>query len=165
MNAALEAFSYTVSPDLRTPLGTIAGSSDALLDSHAESLNEDGRHYISRIRRRAIAWKCSLKIFQPSRASHRRHSRWTQSISPRLRVRLSMIWPQANRHAASNLSCPNVYPCEAQDAFDLGTTKPARQCLEIHGEDARSNASNSTPAAPTARRTSTCETIARVSTW
>ncbi|WP_298437471.1 PAS domain S-box protein [Geobacter sp.] len=49
-NRELEAFSYSVSHDLRAPLRTIAGFSDALLEDCSERLDEAGRDYLGRIR-------------------------------------------------------------------------------------------------------------------
>lgn len=45
----LEAFSYTVSHDLRTPLRSIHGYANALLEDHAGSLNEEGKYFLSKI--------------------------------------------------------------------------------------------------------------------
>jgi PAS domain S-box-containing protein len=49
-NKELEAFSYSVSHDLRGPLRTMDGFSQALMEDHASSLNEKGQHYLNRIR-------------------------------------------------------------------------------------------------------------------
>jgi signal transduction histidine kinase len=49
-NQELEAFSYSVSHDLRAPLRTIDGFSLALQEDFSESLNEEGRDYITRVR-------------------------------------------------------------------------------------------------------------------
>ncbi len=49
-NQELQAFSYSVSHDLRAPLRTIDGFSLALEEDFAEVLNEEGRDYIRRVR-------------------------------------------------------------------------------------------------------------------
>ncbi|MHC9539123.1 MAG: ATP-binding protein [Vulcanimicrobiota bacterium] len=45
----LETFSYSVSHDLRTPLRSIEGFSQAILDDYADRLDEQGRDYFNRI--------------------------------------------------------------------------------------------------------------------
>jgi len=49
-NKELEAFSYSVSHDLRAPLRSIDGFSQALLEDYEDSLDETGRDYLRRIR-------------------------------------------------------------------------------------------------------------------
>lgn len=49
-NKELEAFSYSVSHDLRTPLRTIDGFSQTILQSYMDKLDEQGQHYLQRIR-------------------------------------------------------------------------------------------------------------------
>jgi PAS domain S-box-containing protein len=48
-NKELEAFSYSVSHDLRAPLRSINGFSQALLDDCADELGETGRDYLHRV--------------------------------------------------------------------------------------------------------------------
>ena len=50
-NQELEAFSYSVSHDLRAPLRSIDGFSQVLLEDYQNRLDETGRHYLSRIRK------------------------------------------------------------------------------------------------------------------
>lgn len=49
-NQELEAFSYSVSHDLRAPLRSIDGFSQALLEDYADRFDDQGRHYLARVR-------------------------------------------------------------------------------------------------------------------
>ena len=49
-NRELEAFSYSVAHDLRAPLRGIDGFSSALLEDHSAQLDEEGQHYLRRVR-------------------------------------------------------------------------------------------------------------------
>jgi PAS domain S-box-containing protein len=48
-NQELEAFSYSVAHDLRTPLRAIDGFSRMLLEDHADQIDEEGHSYLQRI--------------------------------------------------------------------------------------------------------------------
>ncbi|MHB9029352.1 MAG: ATP-binding protein [Candidatus Latescibacterota bacterium] len=49
-NKELEAFSYSISHDLRAPLRTLDGFSMALLEDYADRLDAEGQNYLTRIR-------------------------------------------------------------------------------------------------------------------
>ena len=48
-NAELEAFTFSVSHDLRAPLRSIGAFSTLLSKEHARTLSEEGRHFLSRV--------------------------------------------------------------------------------------------------------------------
>ncbi|HOJ20947.1 MAG TPA: PAS domain S-box protein [Armatimonadota bacterium] len=50
-NEELESFSYSVSHDLRAPLRSIDGFSQAVLEDYADKLDETGQDYLRRVRR------------------------------------------------------------------------------------------------------------------
>lgn len=50
VNKELEAFSYSVSHDLRAPLRSIDGFSQAFLNKYGDTLDDNGRDYLNRVR-------------------------------------------------------------------------------------------------------------------
>jgi signal transduction histidine kinase len=59
-NSELEAFSYSVSHDLRAPLRSIDGFSQALIEDCGERVGADGTDYLRRIRKAAQHMGCLL---------------------------------------------------------------------------------------------------------
>jgi PAS domain S-box-containing protein len=54
VNQELEAFSYSVSHDLRAPLRHINGFSQALLEDYAPRLDEEGRYFLQEVRNASL---------------------------------------------------------------------------------------------------------------
>jgi len=77
-NAELDSFSYSVSHDLRAPLRSIDGFSQALLEDCWERLDDEGRDYLGRVR--AAAQRMAgliddlLNLARVSRAEMRREA-------------------------------------------------------------------------------------------
>jgi PAS domain S-box-containing protein len=75
VNKELEAFSYSVSHDLRAPLRAIDGFSQALLEDYHDLLDEQGQDFLTRVRaasqRMAILIDDMLKLSRISRAEMR----------------------------------------------------------------------------------------------
>jgi signal transduction histidine kinase len=81
-NKELEAFSYSVSHDLRAPLRAIDGFSQALLEDYTESLDREGKDYLQRLR--AASQRMALLIddlLNLSRVSRRQMSLETVDLS------------------------------------------------------------------------------------
>jgi signal transduction histidine kinase len=53
-NRELESFAYSVSHDLRTPLRSLEGFSEALLEDYQDQLDEQGKRYLGRIQDASI---------------------------------------------------------------------------------------------------------------
>ena len=74
-NAELDAFSYSVSHDLRAPLRSIDGFSQVLLEDYSDKLDEEGRDSLRRVRaatqRMAALIDDLLKLARVSRAEMR----------------------------------------------------------------------------------------------
>ncbi len=78
LNKELEAFSYSVSHDLRAPLRSIDGFSQALLEDYEEKLDDEGQDYLRRVRaasqRMAQLIDDLLKLSRVTRSDLRRES-------------------------------------------------------------------------------------------
>jgi PAS domain S-box-containing protein len=94
-NKELEAFSYSVSHDLRAPLRHINGFSQALLEDYADKLDEEGRGYLQEVRgasqEMAQLIDDVLQLARVTRSEMRREvvnlSELAQSVAAELRKR------------------------------------------------------------------------------
>jgi PAS domain S-box-containing protein len=92
-NKELEAFSYSVSHDLRAPLRSIDGFSEALLEDYGELIPPEGREYLGRVRvsakRMAVLIDDLLNLSRITRAAVQRRflniSRMAEEIISTLR--------------------------------------------------------------------------------
>jgi light-regulated signal transduction histidine kinase (bacteriophytochrome) len=77
-NKELEAFSYSVSHDLRAPLRSIDGFSQALLEDYSGKLDATGRNYLDKIRKATqhmgLLIDDMLKLSRVTRAEFKRES-------------------------------------------------------------------------------------------
>lgn len=94
-NGELEAFTYSASHDLRAPLRGLDGFAQVLLDDYGEQLDENGLHYVKRIRAAAQRMgeliDCLLLLSQVTREKLRWETvdmtRLAQSVVQELRER------------------------------------------------------------------------------
>jgi len=59
-NKELEAFSYSISHDLRTPLRSIDGFSQALMDDYQDKLDDTAKSYLARVRKATQNMGCLI---------------------------------------------------------------------------------------------------------
>ena len=132
-NKELEAFSYSVSHDLRAPLRTIDGFSQALVEDYEGVLDDDGKHLLSRIR--VATQRMGQLIDDLLQLS--RMSRGESSVQPvnlshlveQLGEELPAHGPRAARRPRRPGRCRGQRrraPCPR------GPRKPAQQRLEVH---------------------------------
>ena len=81
-NAELEAFSYSVAHDLRAPLRAIDGFSQALSDDYPDSLDDQGKGYLQRVRSAAQRMGDLIDgLLSLSRVTRREMNRETVDLS------------------------------------------------------------------------------------
>lgn len=82
VNKELESFSYSVSHDLRSPLASIDGFSQALSETYADQLDESGREYLGWIREASSQMQNLVDgLLQMSRISRSDLNRTTVDLS------------------------------------------------------------------------------------
>jgi len=78
INKELEAFAYSVSHDLRAPLRSIDGFSQALMEDYPDKLDEQGKNYLQRVRsaaqRMAVLIDDLLNLSRVTRSDMRRET-------------------------------------------------------------------------------------------
>ncbi|MBI4524184.1 MAG: hypothetical protein HY695_10280 [Deltaproteobacteria bacterium] len=96
-NREIEAFSYSVSHDLRAPLRSIAGFSQVLLEDYSEKLDEEGQDLLKRVVAAAekMAWLIDdlLKLSRVSRAPMEREQVDMSMAARKIAARLSASAP------------------------------------------------------------------------
>jgi signal transduction histidine kinase len=109
-NKELEAFSYSVSHDLRAPLRGIDGFSQAVLEDYDEKLDESGRSYLRRVRaasqRMAQLIDAMLNLARVTRAEI--HTQ-TVDMSAMVRAVLDDVQKMEPERQVECLVAPNVF--------------------------------------------------------
>ncbi len=116
-NRELEAFTYTVSHDLRSPLRAVDGFSQALLEECGPVLSEDGRRYLKTIRQGAQRMGNLIDdLLSFSRLNRQPVSR--QRVDSELLVReaLAILEPQ-QRNRQLELHIGTLPPCQGDPAL------------------------------------------------
>ena len=98
INKELESFSYSVSHDLRAPLRSINGFSQAILEDYNDNLDEKGKEYLSRVRiasqRMAHLIDDLLNLSRLTRSQMHYTDVNLSEISHTIKNELEYMWPQ-----------------------------------------------------------------------
>lgn len=116
-NEELDAFSYSVSHDLRAPLRAIDAFANILLEDAAPELTTENRHYLERIHRSVVHMRSMIDdLLMLSRVS--RQSLVRRHIAPADLVRQALLELNAEREGRQiEIIIGDLAPCEADPAL------------------------------------------------
>ena len=101
-NKELEAFSYSVSHDLRAPLRAVDGFSQVLIEDYGDKLDESGQHYLKRVRASAqhmgVLIDDMLKLAQVTRTPLQLHELDLSAMAQEVVMQLHHNEPGRNVH-------------------------------------------------------------------
>jgi PAS domain S-box-containing protein len=110
VNKEMEAFSYSVSHDLRAPLRSIDGFSQVLMEDYFDKLDEDGKDFLQRVRqgaqRMAQLIDDMLKLSRLTRSQMKNENVNMSEIATEIAAILQKETPQ---RSAQFLIEPNLY--------------------------------------------------------
>lgn len=116
-NKELEAFSYSVSHDLRAPLRAVDGFSLAVLEDYGPQLPEEGRHYLETIRHGAQKMGALIDdLLTFSRLSRAPLNKQKVNTAQQVRDVLEDLGPQRNGREI-DMRIGDLPPCEGDPAL------------------------------------------------
>ena len=165
-NKELEAFSYSVSHDLRAPLRAVDGFSQAVLEDYGPQLPEEGRRYLQTIREGRAADgrvdRRSADLLAAEPAAAEQTGRW---IPANWSAASSMISAPSRKDGRSRFASATCRACHGRSgAAEAGLDQPALQRPEIHAQARSTRSSKSAVCGRRARTSISCATTARALT-
>jgi PAS domain S-box-containing protein len=110
INNELDAFTYSVSHDLRSPLRRVQGFSQALLEECTDSLDEQGKDYLARINLSAITMNSLIEdLLKLSRVTRQDLEHEPVELSAVVRVHLNQMRDkEPDRHVETRITPDQV---------------------------------------------------------